>query len=366
MAKTKDFYQILGVNKNASQEEIKKAYYKLAHKFHPDKSTGDEAKFKEINEAYQILSDKEKRAQYDKFGNVFDNVGETNQGPGNFQWAWSNRPGDMNFDFDIEDLGNIFRDAFGFGTFRKKRNVRHGRDIEINLEIPLEDVLYGKEEELILHKFILCSRCQGSGAEVGSKIKECFSCRGTGEVQQIKQTFFGSFTTIVTCPECKGEGKYPEKPCNVCHGEGRIKGEEKIKIFIPAGVDTNQILKVNAKGDVGKKGGKPGDLYIRILVRKHSIFERKGDDLYMSIPISISEAVLGCEKEIHSLERTKIFLKIPPGSESGKTLKISGKGITHFSNQNRGNLYIQLIVKIPKKITKKQKELLEELQKQGL
>lgn len=363
MPKAKDFYQILGVDKNASQEEIKKAYYKLAHKYHPDKGTGDEAKFKEINEAYQILSDKSKRAQYDKFGYVFDGADQT-QRTGDFQWAWSNWSGTN--DFDFEDLGNIFRDAFGFETSRKKRNIRHGRDIEIDLEIPLESVLYGREEELVLHKFIFCTRCQGNGAEAGSKIKECFSCRGTGEVQQIKQTFFGSFTTIVICPECKGEGKYPEKPCNVCHGDGRIKGEERIKIFIPAGVDTNQIIRVESRGDAGKKGGKAGDLYIRILIKKHPIFERKGDDLYTSVPISISQAVLGGEVEIPSLERTKIFLKIPAGSETGKILKISGKGITHFSNQNRGDLYVRLIIRIPKKITKKQKELLEELQRQGL
>lgn len=358
----RDYYQILGVSRGASSEEIKKAYYKLAHKYHPDKG-GDGKKFKEINEAYQTLSDKEKRAQYDRFGRVF----EGGAGPGfDFTWSWG-KPGFGGFDFgDLGDLSEMIEEIFGFGVPKRKRDLKRGRDIKITLEIPLEKTLKNQEKEITLSKMILCFRCQGTGAEPSTKIKECFSCRGTGQVQQIKRTFFGSFTRVTTCPECGGEGQRPEKPCNVCKGEGRVKGEEDIKIFIPAGIDTNQIIKVEGKGEAGRRGGRAGDLYVRILVKEHPIFKRKGDDLYLRVPISFSQAALGDEIEISTLSGKKISLKVAQGTESGKILRISGKGIPHFSRSGRGNLYIELIVKTPRKLTKEQKELLEKLKKEGI
>jgi len=359
----KDYYQILGVSRDASPEEIKRAYYKLAQKYHPDKG-GDEKKFKEINEAYQVLSDKEKKSQYDKFGRVFEGA----QQPGfDFQWTWG-EPG-ADFKFDFEDLGEMMEEMFGFSDFdsaKKGKDLKKGKDIEVELEMNLEDVLNDRNEEINLYKFVVCSRCQGTGAEPGSKINECFSCRGTGQVQQIKRTFFGAFTRYTVCPECQGEGYRPEKLCNVCNGEGRIKAEEKIKIFIPAGVDTNQVLKFAGKGNAGRRKGKPGDLYVRILVKKHPLFLRKGDDLYISIPISFSQAALGDEIEVPTLEGKKILLKVPAGTESGKVFRISGKGIPHFGRYGRGNLYVELILKIPKKLTKTQKELLEHLKEEGI
>jgi len=364
----KDYYQILGVSRDASPEEVKKAYYRLAHKYHPDKG-GDEKKFKEINEAYQILSNKEKRAQYDRFGRIFE--GMPGAEPGfDFQWAWG-RP-DIDFEFDFGDLGEIMEEMFGFEAPRRRKDLKRGRNIEIEMEIPLENTLEGKKQKVNLYKYIICSRCQGTGAEPGTKISECFSCRGTGEVQQIRKTFFGSFTRYVICPECKGEGYRPEKPCNVCQGEGRIRAEDEIEIFIPAGVDTNQVIKVEGKGDAGRRGGKPGDLYVRIFVKSHPIFKRKGDDLYVSLPISFSQAALGDEIEVPTIEGGKILLKVPDGIESGKVLRISGKGIPHFSGPTksgypgRGNLYVELIIKTPKKLTKKQKELLERLREEGV
>jgi len=377
----KDYYQILGVSKDASSDEIKKAYYKLAHKYHPDKGSGDEKKFKEINEAYQILSNKEKRAQYDRFGRTFEG-GE----PGfDFQWAWG-RPG-MDFEeifrTDFGDLGEMMEEMFSFRAPRRKKDLKRGRDIEIDIEIPLAECLKGREKVVTIYKHIICSRCQGTGAEPGTKISECFSCRGSGEVQQIKKTFFGSFTRYTICPECGGEGYRPEKPCNVCRAEGRVKDEEDIKIWLPAGVDTNQVIKVEGKGEAGKKGGKPGDLYVRIFVKRHPVFQRKGDDLYVSVPISFSQATLGDEIEVSTLEDLegprpfsekgevygagkKILLTVPAGTESGKILRISDKGIPHFSGYGRGDMYVELIVKTPKKLTKKQKELLEKLKEEGM
>ncbi len=358
----KDFYQILGISRDASPDEVRKAYRKLAHKHHPDKG-GDEKKFKEINEAYQILSDKEKRSQYDRFGRVFE--GGVGADPGSdFQWAWG-RP-EMGFDFDFEDLGDVMEEIFGFGTPRRKKDLRRGKNIEVGMEVSLEDVLQGKEKEISLSKPIICSRCQGTGAEPSTSIKECFSCRGTGQVQQIKKTPFGSFTHYVTCPECGGEGFRPEKPCNVCQGEGRAKGEEKIKIFIPAGVDGNQVIKIEEKGEAGKRGGRPGDLYVRIFVKPHPAFKRKGDDLHVKVPVSFSQAVLGDEIETSTLSGTKILLKVPAGTESGKILRISGKGIPHFSGYGRGDMYVELVIKIPKRLTKKQKELLEKLREEDI
>jgi molecular chaperone DnaJ len=360
----KDYYEVLGVQKGASQEEIKKAYYKLAHKYHPDKG-GDKEKMKEINEAYQILSDKEKRGRYDQFGNM-DN-GQA--GPGwDFNWAWGNNPGaGTGADFDFEDVDDIFGNIFGFGRqTSKKRGSKRGSDIQIDFEISLEETLTGLNKEVILKKNIICSRCQGLGAEPGTQVTECFFCRGTGEVQEIKRTFLGSFTSWTVCPHCKGEGKKPEKPCNVCKGEGRIKGEEKIDITIPAGVDTNQIIKLIGRGEVGRRSNQAGDLYVRVFIKKHPIFERRGDDLFMAFPITFSQASLGDEVEIALLERTKMVMDIPAGVRSGEVLKIIGKGIPRFSRSGRGNLYITLIIETPKHLTKEQKELLKKLKEEGL
>jgi len=354
----KDYYQILGVSRNATQEEIKRAFHNLAHKHHPDKG-GDEKKFKEINEAYQVLSDKEKREQYDRFGQVFEGGGIPN-------WDFSQG---FNFgDFsDFGDLGEMFEDFFGFDRRgARKREIKKGQDIRIDIEIPLEATLKNIDREVSLYKKILCSRCSGTGAEPGTAINECFSCRGTGEVQQVKRTFLGSFTRWTVCPECKGEGQKPEKLCNVCKGEGRVGGKEDIKIFIPAGVDTNQMIKVAGKGEAGKRGGKSGDLYVRVLVKKHPLFQRQGDDLFASQEISFSQAALGDEIETLVLEGIKILLNVPAGTESGKVLRISGKGIPHFTGYGRGDLYVELIVRTPKHLTKTQKDLLKKLRDEGI
>jgi len=357
----KDYYEILGVEKNASAEEIKKAFHKLAHKHHPHKG-GDEKKFKEINEAYQVLSSKERRDQYDQFGNA-----ETGgNGPFGGQWAWGNAQ-QSGADFDFGDLGDFMEGIFGFGSSgQKEKDAKKGRDIEVDLEIELEDILKGAEKQFFLNKLSSCQRCQGSGAEPGTKTKECFSCRGTGQVQQIRKTFLGSFTQRTICPECGGEGYKPEKPCIVCKGEGRLKSAEDIKVFVPKGVDNHQIIKLSGRGEAGRKKGKAGDLYVRIFVKPHKIFKRKGDNLYISASIPFSLAVLGGEVEIPILGEKSVMLKIPSGIESGKILKVSNKGIPRFSGSGRGDLYVELKIETPKKISKEQKELLEKLKKEGL
>jgi len=366
-----DYYELLGVSKTASQDEIKKAFHKLAHKYHPDKG-GDEKKFKEINEAYQVLSNTEKRAQYDQYGKTFDQMGAGGQGFNgqgfDFNWAWGNGRQGQNMEFDFEDVGSIFEDFLGFGGARKasKKDIKKGKDIQVDIEINLEETLKATTKKFNLNKFVTCHRCTGNGAEPGTKIKECFTCRGTGQVQQVKKTILGSYTTVGVCPACQGEGSSPEKPCNVCKGEGRVKEQEEIEITIPAGIDSNQILKIEGKGEAGKKSGKSGNLYARIFVKEHPVFLRKGDDLIMQSEISFSQAVLGDNVEIQLLDKTKILLQIPEGAESGKVLRVSGKGVPHYNGFGKGNLYVELRVKTPKKLSKEQKKAIENLKNIGL
>lgn len=359
----KDYYEVLGVPKTASKEDIRKAYRKLAHKYHPDKKDGDEAKFKEINEAYQILSDDQKRSQYDKFGRVF----EQNQGPNQASGFDFNQGGfNEGFSFDFGDIGNIFEEAFGFSSPRSSREVKRGKDIEVSIELSLEEVLKNQEKKFKIKKFVSCHRCKGDGAEPGTQKNECVSCRGTGVVQEIKRSFLGSYMKETTCPECHGEGQKPEKPCNVCNGDGRIQKEEETNIVVPAGVDNNQLLKMVGHGHAGKKGGGSGDLYVRVFVREHSFFVRKADDLYATIEMPLSTSVLGGTVSVKDIESKKLLVKIPSGTSSGKTFKISGKGVPRFSGFGRGNLFLKVVVNPPKKINRKQKDLLEQLKKEGL
>ncbi|HOS87989.1 MAG TPA: molecular chaperone DnaJ [Candidatus Pacearchaeota archaeon] len=373
---SKDYYKILGISKDSTQDEIKKAYYKLARQYHPDKEGGDEEKFKEINEAYQVLGDKEKRTQYDRLGSNFDfnNSGQGASGFGGFG-GFGNRGANVNWeDFmgnfgDLEDIFEMFGGGFGGGfnaNRAKDADLKRGSDIEVQLELPLESILQDQEKEISILKYVRCPRCDGNGAEPNTKIKECFTCRGTGRVQQMHKTILGTFTQFAVCPECKGEGSKPETPCNVCHGEGRIKKEDNLVIKIPAGVDNDQVIKVKRKGDAGRRGGESGDLYIRIFIKPHSLFERKGDDVYLTQKIPFTTATLGDKIKIPTLEGDSLILKVPAGTQSGTVLKISKRGIPHFSGLGRGNLYVRLNVDIPQKLNKRQKELLEDLKKEGL
>jgi molecular chaperone DnaJ len=363
-----DYYKILGVTKNASPEEIKKAFYKLAHKYHPDKG-GDAEKFKEINQAYQILSNKEKRAQYDRYGRIFEGTG-AGTGNAGFQQRDFNF---SNFDFsfgkeNMEGLEDVLENIFGFGfskRTREKKDIKAGEDILITITINLEETLEDQKKEMVVDKYITCSRCGGSGGEPNTKIKECFSCRGTGFVQEIKKSFLGVFTKRGVCPECKGEGNVPEKPCNVCQGEGRIKAKTTVKFTLPKGIDSNQIIKIKELGHAGRRGGKAGDLHVRVNLNPHPRFIRRGDDLYVKINITFSQAVLGDEIKIKTLDGEAI-LKIPAGTQTNKTFIISKKGISRFFSSGRGDLYVKVDVHIPQKISDNQKKILQELKREGL
>ncbi|MDD2677852.1 MAG: molecular chaperone DnaJ [Candidatus Paceibacterota bacterium] len=362
----KDYYEILGISKDASSEEIKKAFYKLAHKYHPDKG-GDAEKFKEINEAYQVLSNPQKRAQYDKFGRVFEGAeaggSGFNQGFGGFNWQESPF-GFSSVNFDFSD---IFSDFFGGATASKKKdftNQDKGRDIEINLEISLEEAAFGGKKEISFKTYVVCEHCQGKGYEPDSKLKTCFYCKGEGVVRETQRTFLGSFTQIIDCPKCRGKGRIPEKPCRVCGGDGRYYGNKNLQIEIPVGARNGELIKIRREGEAGKFGAMAGDLYLRVKIKPHSVFERKNDDLFATLYISFPEAALGTKKEIETLDKKKIILKIPAGTDSGSIFRIRGKGIKHLNQAGQGDLYVEIKIKTPDKLSSQARELLEKLQKE--
>ncbi len=353
----KDYYNILGVNKDAKPEEIKKAFREKAHKFHPDKKTGDELKFKEINEAYQVLSNPEKKQRYDQFGSDFaNNAGGFSGGASGFG------SGGINF----EDLGDIFSgmgmdDIFGFSSKTRGGSGRSSAsDIQINLNIDLEDIAFGAEKEIALEKNVVCKNCQGKGHEPKSDSRTCDTCNGQGEIIQNQRTIFGSFQNRATCPKCLGEGRIYTDTCKKCSGKGFLKDKVKIKVKIPAGISEGQSIRLAGLGEPGVKGAISGDLYIKIKENKHSEFIRENNDIKNNIKVKFSQLVLGDKIEINTLDG-KVKLKIPEGTQSGTVFKLKGKGINHLQKRGRGDHLVKILVNTPKKITKKQKELLKEL-----
>ncbi|MDD3491716.1 MAG: molecular chaperone DnaJ [Candidatus Pacebacteria bacterium] len=374
----KDYYEILGIGRNATPEEIKKAFYKLAHKHHPDKG-GDAEKFKEINEAYQVLSNKEKRAQYDQFGRVFEGPGaDFREGfAGGFDWSGFNwQGGDFQSPFgfsaggiDLNDiLADLFRGAAGMDSRRTKSQKtsanKKGNNIEVSLEINLEEAAFGIKKDVSFRTYLSCEHCQGKGYEPGSKLKECANCKSTGTIRQSRRTFLGEITQIIECPKCKGKGKIPEKPCKKCGGDGRYYGNKQIKVDIPAGIRDGETIRIRHEGEAGFLGGLSGDLYIRIIIKPHERFERQGDDLYTSLGISFTEATLGSKKEIQLLDKKDVLLKIPAGTESGEIFRLRNKGIKHFNAPGQGDLYVKVRIKTPKKVSAKVKKLLEDLEEE--
>ena len=363
---SKDYYKILGVGKNTSKEEIKRAYRELAQKYHPDKKGGDEKKFKEINEAYQVLSDDKKRAQYDQFGTVFGEGGPSWGGSWqgvNFEDLFKGFSGFGGFRDTEFDFSDIFGDIFDRGR-RTRRYKTKAQDISIDLELTLEEIYKGLKKDIKLRKSVLCPDCRGSGGEPGGSMKKCPACGGSGEIHRSQRTFFGSFSQIDTCPNCGGEGKIPEKSCAKCHGKGIVRDVETITISLPFGVDNGQIIKLEGQGEAGGKGEIPGDLYIRIHLKKHKYFTKKGDDIYYELLISFTQAALGDKIEIPTLEK-KVSLKIPAGIQSGKLIRIRGKGLPKAGG-GRGDQFVKIQVETPQKISQKAKELLEKLKDEGI
>ncbi len=371
---SKDYYKILGVEKSASKDEIKKAFRKLAHEYHPDKSSGDTVRFKEINEAYQVLSNEQKRQQYDKFGSAgpfgFDGSRANNGGAG-FNWQdFNGGQGFSSANINMDDLGEMFGglgDIFGFGGGRSRRSTgpQRGNDIESQLTIEFAEAYQGVEKVIQLRKAVVCDHCQGNGAEPGSKITTCATCNGSGRVRQVQNSIFGQMATVVTCPECHGEGKNYSQKCTQCSGQGVVNDIEQIKVKIPAGIASGQNLKLSGKGEAGRKGGGSGDLYINILVKPSSRFHREGDDLHTTKTISLTQASLGDKIDITTMDG-EVKLKIPAGTPSGKRFIVRGKGMPKLHGRGQGSLYVEVDVKIPEKLSSEQKKLLEKLKESGI
>ena len=348
MAK-RDFYEVLGVPKNASDEEIKKAYRKLAMKWHPDRNQGDasaESKFKEVKEAYEMLSDAEKRGAYDQYGHagVDPNMRGGAGGPGGFGDAF----------------GDIFGDIFGGGRRGGGggggRQVFRGNDLSYAMDITLEEAAAGKESQIRIPSWDSCSPCDGTGAKPGTQAKTCTTCHGAGQVQMRQ----GFFSVQQTCPHCHGKGKIIADPCNTCHGQGQTKTNKTLEIKIPAGIDDGMRIRSTGNGEPGQNGGPPGDLFIEIRLRKHDIFERDGDDLHCQVPVNMTSAALGGEIDLPTLAG-KATIEIPEGTQNGKTFRLRGKGIKGVRSSIAGDLYCHIVTETPVKLTEHQRKLLKEL-----
>lgn len=370
----KNYYDILGVGKSASADDIKRAYRKKAHEYHPDKGSGNADKFKEVNEAYQVLSDGGKRGQYDQYGQTFEQAQRNGGGPaggnpfGGFSagggpagaWDFSGFGGGVEQEFD---LGDIFSDIFGGRNERHARRSR-GVDLEMPLTISFEEAVFGAEKTISLEKLDMCHVCKGSGAAPGAKVVTCPKCHGQGQIVTMRRTIFGNVQSAATCDKCDGSGKFPETPCSVCSGSGTLRRPKTLNVKIPAGIDNGQRVRIPGEGEVGYRGTNPGDLYLAIRVQPSKDFIREGYELKKEIPISFAQATLGTKVNLNTVDG-EIELKIPAGTQSGKVFKVSGRGVPHVNSSRRGDLLVTVRVVVPSKLNKKEKELLEELSRLG-
>ncbi len=360
---SKNYYEILGVNKNASKEDIKKAFRKLAHEHHPDKKGGNAEKFKEANEAYSVLSDDQKRAQYDTYGQTFaGGAGPQGGGFGGFEgFDFSGFAGGQGgFSAEGFDLGDIFGEFFGGGS---RGQAKRGRDVSVDIELSFEESIFGVERSFLIHKVSNCETCSGSGAKKGTEKIECKTCNGKGKIREMKRSIFGSIEMTRNCETCSGEGKVPKEKCDKCSGAGVLKREEEVKINIPAGIENGEMMRLSGRGEA-VKGGTSGDLYIKIHVKQHKTFRKQGNDLVMNLSILLSDALLGATYDIQTLDGvTK--LSIPEGINTGEILQIKNKGVP-TGNKGRGDILVHIKVAMPKKLSKTAKEAIQKLKSEGL
>ncbi|MBP3800638.1 MAG: molecular chaperone DnaJ [Clostridia bacterium] len=369
MADKRDYYEVLGVNKNATDDELKKAYRRLAKKYHPDANPDNkaeaEAKFKEVNEAYEVLSDSQKRKMYDQFGTADPQGFGGGQGPfgqGGY-YSYSN----SGFG-DFGDLGDIFSSFFGGGfggrsSSRRQNGPKKGADLNMSMEITFEESFLGVEKEVIITRREECTTCHGSGCKPGTNPIKCPECNGTGQVRQVQNTILGQMQTTRTCSACHGTGEIIKEVCDTCKGKGTVRKQPRIKVKIPAGIDDGQTVVLRGEGEPGQKGGPKGDLYITVKVKKHSIFTRKGSSVLCDIPITITQAALGAELEIPMVDGSKEKYKIPEATQTGTKYTIRGKGFKHINSNMQGDFVFTVVVQTPKKLTKEQRELLNQLAK---
>ncbi len=362
MSAKRDYYELLGVQKNSTKEDIKKAFHKLAHKFHPDKKEGDADKFKEVSEAYSILSDDKKRAEYDSYGRVFGGGGAPGGGAGGFNTA--------GFDFSQFqdafnqggfDMGDIFSDFFTGGG--SSRGQSRGRDISIDLEISFRDSVFGVKRTVLLAKTGLCDTCKGTGGAKGSELVTCTHCNGQGKVHETSNSFFGTVTMVQPCKHCKGKGKTPKEKCSTCRGEGIYKKQEEIEINVPAGIDGGEMIRLTGVGEA-VADGTAGDLYVKVHVQPDTRFKKDGPNLVTDLSVKLSDALLGSSYKIETLDGPEV-LDIPQGVTHGETIQIKGKGVP-MARGKRGDLYVRVKITLPSKLSKSARGLVEKLREEGI
>ncbi|TAH33499.1 molecular chaperone DnaJ [Candidatus Saccharibacteria bacterium] len=365
----RDYYEILGIAKDASADEIKKAFRKLAVKYHPDKEGGDEAKFKEANEAYEVLKDQQKRQRYDQFGHAGVGGASGGAGGGNpfegFQGFGGNGQG-FEFNFGDGGLGDIFGQFFG-GQQGGRSGPGRGRDLQTSLTLTFEEAVFGVEKDIHITTDDICSHCKGTTAEPGYELKTCDTCKGSGQQTRVMNTIFGPIQQAVTCPTCHGKGKVPEKVCTVCRGKGTERREQKISLKIPAGVDDGATIRLSGRGEAPSgvnTGGEKGDLYVELRVRPHKHFTREGNIILSDEHVSMVDAALGCEIDVDTVDGP-VRMKVPSGTQSGTDFKLSNHGVPNLRSDSRGPHIVSIIVDTPTKLSKKQKELLEQFQQGG-
>ncbi len=356
----KDYYAILGVQKSATEAELKHAYRKLSKELHPDKHKGDttkEAKFKEVNEAYEVLSDPKKRESYDRFGSADFNsfAGGSSGGFGGFGQGFEG----ANFHGDLNDL---FSNFFGGGGAGRRGPDTKGRNVEVEIMIPFMDAVRGAERTITFTTHIVCDECAGSGSAQGSKTVTCTECSGTGSVDRTVKSLFGAMRQSVVCPRCSGSGKVPEKPCKKCGGDGRVNGKKTVNVRIPAGIDDGQTMRLTGEGEGGRQGGPDGDLLVHVRVEMDSRFERVGDDIRSSLSLAVVDAVLGTEVSIETVHGTT-KVSIPAGTQPGQVLRLKGKGMPVLNAGRHGDHYVTVDILVPTKLSKEEKKLFEELRK---
>lgn len=362
-SKKRDFYEILGINKNASEADIRKAYRRLAKKYHPDLNPGDksaEAKFKEVNEAYEVLSNKDSKARYDQFGHAGVNPGYGSAG-GASSWEGGNP-----FGADI-DLGDIFESFFGGFTGSRSRRSKasnvnapiRGTDVETSLEITFIQAAKGCKKKISYNVVDVCTECKGTGAQKGTSVDTCKTCGGSGQEVITQRSAFGVMQTVRTCSSCRGTGKVISTPCRTCYGTGNVRAVKEVEVNIPAGVDSGQVLNVSAHGNAGKNGGEPGNLHIYVKVMPHPIFTRKRLDVFCDVPITFTQAALGSELTVPTLDGKSSY-SIPEGTQPGDTFRLKGKGIVKVGSTRRGDQYVKIVLEVPKSLNAKQKETLKQ------
>lgn len=361
---TKDYYNLLGVERSATKDDIKKAFYKLASKYHPDKKGGDEKRFKEINEAYQVLSDEKKRREYDTYGQTFNGAGPQQGGFGGFNGGFD-ASDFANIQFDFGDLGDVFGDIFGGGSPFGGTRAKRGRDISLEIDIPFTEAIFGTERNVLLSKINVCKICLGTGAKPGTKKKTCTTCNGQGKVHDVKKTFMGSFQTVRTCDNCHGKGQVPEEKCHECRGVGVVNSREEVNIKIPAGISNGEMIRMSQMGEA-VSNGTTGDLYVKINIHAHKVWKREGNDLIINHSVKLTDALVGVKQTIDGLDG-KVEIEIPSGASTGEVLRVRGRGVPYVHDKHkRGDVLVKLSIAMPKKLSKKAMDYIKGLQSEGL